>query len=210
MGKTKEKIYLAGIALFNELGVNNVTLRDIAERVNISIGNLAYHYKNKDFIIEEAFKKMEERRTEILTASKLTLSFEAIDSQVIPLLELAKEYRFFYLDAVHVGRNYPNIADMQKNFIQNNFLYTKAVINYSIESGNMRAEPFDGYYDHLAKTVCMVMTFWLPEAEINGKANPNPEDIRQEMWNLVYPNLTLKGVSNFSSIYQVANAEVKD
>jgi len=47
--------------------VNNVTLRDIAGALEISTGNLAYHYKNKDHIIKAAFEKMQTERDDILS-----------------------------------------------------------------------------------------------------------------------------------------------
>ena len=62
MSKTKDKILNSARSLFNQRGVSDVTLRDIAEKVGISIGNLAYHYKNKDFMIAELFDKMEEEK----------------------------------------------------------------------------------------------------------------------------------------------------
>ena len=80
-----------------EKGVSPITLRDIAEKVGISISNLAYHYKNKDYIILELFENMEEEKTAILSGVQQIPSFVNIDRQVAPLLDISKKYRFFFL-----------------------------------------------------------------------------------------------------------------
>ena len=52
MAKTKQKIILSALQLFNENGIANVRLQHIADEAFISIGNLAYHYKNKEAIVK--------------------------------------------------------------------------------------------------------------------------------------------------------------
>jgi len=45
MSATKQKILKQSLQLFNELGISNVSLRDIADEAGISVGNLQYHFK---------------------------------------------------------------------------------------------------------------------------------------------------------------------
>ena len=52
MKKTKQKIILSSIELFNQKGLTNVRLQNIADQCGISVGNLAYHFSNKLAIIE--------------------------------------------------------------------------------------------------------------------------------------------------------------
>ena len=49
--KTKGKILEKAILLFNERGIPNVKLQHIADACNISVGNLAYHFKFKEDLI---------------------------------------------------------------------------------------------------------------------------------------------------------------
>jgi AcrR family transcriptional regulator len=56
---TKAKIRAAALKLFNEQGTTHVHTHDIATEVQISPGNLYYHYRNKEQIIRELFEEIE-------------------------------------------------------------------------------------------------------------------------------------------------------
>lgn len=66
--KTREKILLASLALFNDEGEANVTTVDIANELDISPGNLYYHFHGKEEIIEELFSAFELELSDILQA----------------------------------------------------------------------------------------------------------------------------------------------
>lgn len=57
--KTKDKIVLTSLELFNERGERNVSTNHIAAHMGMSPGNLYYHFRNKSDIIYEIFKHYE-------------------------------------------------------------------------------------------------------------------------------------------------------
>lgn len=63
---TKERILDASLQLFNEQGERKVTTNHIAAHLEISPGNLYYHFKNKQAIIFALFERYESRVLEIL------------------------------------------------------------------------------------------------------------------------------------------------
>lgn len=57
--KTKDKIVLTSLELFNERGERNISTNHIASHMGMSPGNLYYHFRNKSDIIYEIFKNYE-------------------------------------------------------------------------------------------------------------------------------------------------------
>jgi AcrR family transcriptional regulator len=200
MQSTKEKILDAALKLYNQRGVNKATLRDISQEAGISPGNLAYHYPSHDQIVAELFRRMERERAEILMGVQQIPSFENINRQIGPLLTIAWRYRMFHLDAIALARMYPDIAKQQRQYFDHSIKYVKAVIDYSVGSGNMRPEARPSQYLRLAHTVWMLMTFWPQQATLRGAKGLETEALRRHIWDLVIPFLTEKGLKHFQIV----------
>lgn len=50
MATTKQRIILNAKKLFSQNGIANTRLQQIADETGISVGNLAYHFPNKEEI----------------------------------------------------------------------------------------------------------------------------------------------------------------
>jgi len=206
MPSTKQKIIDAAIDLYNRKGVSAVTIRDIAANVGISTGNLAYHFKNQDFIIAEAFQQMEKERERILSGVQEIPSFENVNLQILPLLRTAQKYQFFHLDSVHIFRTYPSIAELQRAYFENSIAYVKAVIDLSVAVGTFQPERRAGEYQRLARTVWMLINFWLEQLTLRSIEQPRVDELRKSIWDLVIPHLTKKGQHQLSKLYKSKNA----
>ena len=97
--KTKDRIIHAAIELFNQRGEQNVTTNHIAADLGMSPGNLYYHFRNKEDIIQAIFE-LYAQELETLFALKEEPSPESIGSLQTSLTYLERilyliwRYRF--------------------------------------------------------------------------------------------------------------------
>jgi AcrR family transcriptional regulator len=85
---TKNRIISSAVSLFNERGFVNVTMRDLAQELGISLGNLTYHFKRKDDLIEAIHQQLIEERNALLETVQIAPSIANIHAQLFPLMEL--------------------------------------------------------------------------------------------------------------------------
>ena len=65
--RTRERILELSLRLFNDFGEPNVNTTLISDEMNISPGNLYYHFKNKDDIINCIFQQFEREIDKLLS-----------------------------------------------------------------------------------------------------------------------------------------------
>jgi len=101
--QTRQRILDASLALFNTQGEANVSTNHIADELDISPGNLYYHFRNKDDIIEQLFSRFDARMDEILVAPQGRLpGLEDIWLQLHLVFECIWDFRFLHRDLVEI------------------------------------------------------------------------------------------------------------
>jgi AcrR family transcriptional regulator len=117
--KTRDRILEVSLLLFNEEGESGLSSVDIANALEISPGNLYYHFKGKEAINRALFDRFEEEMRVILRGSKGGLaSIEDNWVYIYILLEEIYDFRFFYRDlggpvGLHTGTSLPFAAKRQ-------------------------------------------------------------------------------------------------
>ena len=97
--RTRERILETSLALFNRHGVPHVTTADIADELNISPGNLYYHFSNKDEIVNELAATFEARLAPLFADPRgRRLTVDDLWLWLHLLFEEMWAYRFLYHD----------------------------------------------------------------------------------------------------------------
>jgi AcrR family transcriptional regulator len=85
--ETKKNLYNSAIELFKLNGYYNVTVTDITKKAGTAKGSFYTHFKSKDEIIIEEFKKFDKYYQEIFNKINKTNSYEILYEFLINLLE---------------------------------------------------------------------------------------------------------------------------
>ena len=101
--QTRQRILDCSLAMFNAQGEPHVTTNHIADELEISPGNLYYHFRNKDDIIEHLFADFEARMDAALSAPEDRLpGLEDVWLQLHRVFECIWDYRFLHRDLVEI------------------------------------------------------------------------------------------------------------
>ncbi|CCN70260.1 TetR/AcrR family transcriptional regulator [Vibrio nigripulchritudo] len=103
--KTKLKIVLTALELFNERGERNVTTNHIAENLNISPGNLYYHFRNKQEIIQSIYDIYESELLNSFTPIESDNSVKLFETYMGSIFNMMWKYRFFYSNLPEILSN---------------------------------------------------------------------------------------------------------
>jgi len=196
---TKNKIVRVSINLFNELGLANVRLQQIADEAGISVGNLAYHFKNKEAIVSQVYEQLFADFSAILALYLRTPDLSDFDALLARYFHFFQQYRFYLAELmtspghdktpVHTWNEYANKLHAQ----------IRQRINFYVESHQLIPEPQSGLYDQLATNVWRSIFFSIPEAIFRG--HPLSEAaFRREVWTQLAPYLTETGAREFQTL----------
>lgn len=107
---TQDNILNAALALFNEQGTAAVSTNHIAAAINISPGNLYYHFRNKEDIIRALFEKLFAAWDETfqLPADR-TPELADMETMIAENYQLIWKYRFAYRELAALLRSDPEL-----------------------------------------------------------------------------------------------------
>ncbi len=170
--QTKQRILDASLALFNAQGEPNITTNHIADDLEISPGNLYYHFRNKDDIIEQIFVRFEERMDAALAAPADRLpGLEDIWLQLHLVFECISEYRFLYRDIVDILSRNRMLRLRFARILKRASASASAVMRGMVRSGAMRASAAE--IEATATNILVIATFWMNYASVRGDRDEN-------------------------------------
>jgi len=197
----KERIQKSAIKLFNEDGISSVTMRQIAIALEISPGNLTYHYKTKSELLSVIYAQIHvESNDFILTEGYITLhDFQQILERFYGLVQ---KYQFFFNDIAFISKTFPEVAKMyeQSNLLR--FKQARKLIDYYIASDRIIPENEYLNYDLIVYNLWMINTFWSTQERIinlNDRKFPAHDPVKLG-WQILFPYLTKRGIEEYKQI----------
>ena len=184
---TKQRILDISLTLFNEQGEANVTTNHIADELDISPGNLHYHFRRKHHIVDGLYKTYQEELSHLLgQESSKTAELEDLWLYLHLLFETMERFRFLYLDVNDLLLRYPHLVKSFRNLLGRKRQTALSICQDLVEAGIMSADGAE--LETLADNITVLMVYWLPFTHIAGLSK---EDSGQPMARAVYQVISL-------------------
>lgn len=159
--RTRERILETGLRLFNDFGEPNVTTTVIADELNISPGNLYYHFHSKDEIVNALFGDFEREIGETLAApARRAPDVEDMWLFLHLLFEAIWKFRFLYRDLDDLLSRNRLLEVHFKQILAHKVKTAAQLCEGLVASGEMQASA--GEIQALATNMACIATYWLP------------------------------------------------
>lgn len=157
--RTAQRILEAALDLFNRFGEPNVSTTLVAAELNISPGNLYYHYPAKEELINRLFEAYETDLNELLHAGEGVHDVEDAWFFMHSLFELIWRYRFLYRDLNDLLSNNRNLETQFQLVLKNKARAIRALLAGLSRAGHLDIDARE--VDTLAQSMVVVLTYWL-------------------------------------------------
>lgn len=157
--RTAERILEVTLLLFNRFGEPNVSTTLISNELNISPGNLYYHYPAKDELINALFDRFERALYDLLNASDDVRDVEDAWFFMHTLFELIWQYRFLYRDLNDLLSKNRRLETHFQSIVKNKTRAVKALLDGLRRGGALQIDSRE--VDATATSMVVVLTYWL-------------------------------------------------
>jgi len=190
MSKTKDKILHASLTLFNTIGLKQATLQVIAQEVDISVGNLAYHYKNKAEIIAAHNIQLEADLREALSHFRNYPHFLDFHIQLQHIWETLSKYKFVFVNLGEIVIQYPDTFALIQDFQCKLTSQIEHRLAFHLKRGKL-SDQLPQYRERLPRLMTQYILF-MPQTEFFTPHAPE-QKFYQDAWNFILPLLNEAG-----------------
>ena len=197
--KRKDAILDHARMLFNELGFNAISLKAIAKKMDISYGNVTYHFPKKDAILLQLYLNM--RKEHLLISKQFSSSGNLLQDIILApnsTFDISFHYRFLFIEFAEIMRNHPIISEQQKNINSKTIESLLPIFELLKKNEFIRSEINQKQLRYLMQISGETRTFFFMN---NPIINPKEEELFQlkkdyllHVNQLLLPYLTPKGI----------------
>ena len=174
--RTRERILETSLDLFNRFGESHITTADIAGEMNISPGNLYYHFRNKDEIIGELYAAYEARVLPLLAdPGGRHVDVEDLWLLLHLLFEHMWTYRFLYRDLDEIASRGRRIGTRIGALLRRSEATMIELCRGMVAGGSMRAS--ESEIAAVARNVVLVSTYWMSFHRLSRRARGDADSL---------------------------------
>lgn len=155
--KTAERILLVSLELFNQQGEANITSVDIANELDMSPGNLYYHFKGKEEIVSALFAMYQERLKRVLFApGDDGLMIREFFHFLYLTFETSHLFRFLYRNPSDLASKYQAVGKGFRQLIRVKEKGFQQILTAFVRQGSLALKQPE--ITHLIELIGMVLT----------------------------------------------------
>ena len=141
---TRKRILVTSLLLFNENGVPRTSINEIADEIDISPGNLHYHFRKKSDIVDGLMAEFQaDARSVLRPPESEPLTLDDFWMFLHLLLEFTAAYRFLFRDTEALGADYPKVDRSLKHFAKGLNAVFELYLLGLVQSGALRMDMDD-------------------------------------------------------------------
>lgn len=207
---TKQRILFASSKLFNEHGLSNVRLQQIADEVGISPGNLAYHFRNKEAIVAHLFDHINAEARAILATYRLYPNLIDFDNQLSRYYQFLREYPYFFTDILEIERSFPALDGSQKELLAKMRGQLKNRIDFNSTRGIIKASLDESLKNCLVETLWTTIIFYPLQKKLlkSWQNDVDSSHFRSLIWAQLMPYFTNQGREEFDLLLRPSLGEI--
>ncbi len=161
LGGTARRILDHARTAFNERGLGAVGIRDLARELELSPGNVSYHFATKEALIA-ALVEDAHATNNAAAAPAGPLDFNQLDQILRAIMQRDVEHRWFTRDAVGLLLSVPALRELHERLQRAREARIDGVITRLLEARMLDAELLDRAL--LRLQVLTQVFFWVPSA----------------------------------------------
>lgn len=201
---TKDKILNKALELFNSEGSSNISTNHIAKALDMSTGNLYYHFKNKESIIRTLLQRMIEEYDEVFRENFPKKEDIILESLLFDDTKTAIKYKFLYNE---LNILFKRDRELEAIFIENQTKREKVfndIFKFLQEKEYIQKNISDFVLNNAIKIIWYLENFRFFRYELEGRDVKRVEDLDLQEILLerlipIYGLLTDKGKVYFES-----------
>ncbi|HAD08799.1 MAG TPA: TetR family transcriptional regulator [Porticoccaceae bacterium] len=205
---TKQRIANTTLELFNNQGVPNVSTNHIALELDISPGNLYYHFKSKDALIELLFSAYEQELTTLFeNPFEPTSTIEDAWFFLHLGFEIATRYRFVYQDTEYILGKCRTLSPRFRRILHRYFDALLGLL-ITLSDQHVLQNCAESVLEELALNMLLVASQWISfKQHLSGEVaiSPSESDLSQGIYqvlSLLSPYLDVKNQDHLRTLQQ--------
>ncbi len=160
--KRRDHILVVSLALFNSEGEANLSAVDIANELDISPGNLYYHFKGKEEIVSELYEQFEAGFELLLQDGMETgAGLEEYWLYLYVIFEHIYNFRFFFRNITDLLQKYQSIEPRFRRLMEKQSRWVRQLLTGLLEEGVIvHPHLAEERIERLTDSIMLLFTHW--------------------------------------------------